>query len=158
MSLFTLQSAQWLPRRPDEIFDYYADAFNLELLTPPWLQFRVITPPPIHIEQGTEIEYRLRLHGIPLGWRSRITAWQPPHSFTDEQIRGPYRRWTHRHTFTPQDGGTLITDFVEYDMLGGLLIDRLLVRRDLRRIFAYRQDQLAARFGKAASAAAVDII
>lgn len=151
MQIFTLHSEQWLPRRPEEVFDFYADAFNLELLTPPWLRFRVVTPPPIAMAAGVEIEYRLRLRGIPMGWRSRITAWAPPHHFVDEQISGPYRHWTHRHTFTPQDGGTLAQDAVEYAMCGGWLSDRLLVRRDLRRIFAYRQERLAEVFGDTAA-------
>lgn len=147
MATFTLHSEQWLPRRPDEVFDFYADAFNLELLTPPWLKFQVLTPPPLTLSAGAEIEYRLRLHGIPMRWQSRITAWEPPHHFTDAQIKGPYRKWTHHHLFIPQDGGTLVQDSVEYAMLGGWLADRLLVRRDLRRIFAYRQARLAATFG-----------
>lgn len=144
---FSLHFTQWLPRQPGEVFDFYADAFNLERLTPPWLRFRVLTPPPIEMRAGVEIAYRLRLHGIPVGWRSRITAWDPPHRFVDEQISGPYRRWVHEHTFTVQDGGTTVVDAVEYDMLGGWLVDRMLVRSDLHRIFTYRQDQLAEIFG-----------
>lgn len=144
---FNLDTAHWLPRQPGEIFDFYADACNLERLTPPWLRFHVVTPPPIIMRAGAEIEYRLRLKGVPLSWRSRITAWDPPHSFTDEQVKGPYLRWAHRHTFTPRDGGTLVRDQVEYAMLGWWLADRLLVRRDLRRIFAYRQERLTEIFG-----------
>ena len=146
--VFVLNSEQWLPRRPDEVFDFYADAFNLERLTPSWLRFRVLTPPPIVMAAGVEIDYRLRLRGLPMGWRSRITEWAPPHRFVDEQARGPYRRWVHTHTFTAQDGGTLVVDRVEYGMLGGWLADRLLVRRDLRRIFTYRQQRLAEVFGR----------
>lgn len=143
---FTLQSSQWLPRPPEDIFPFYSDAFRLEELTPPLLRFHVVTPPPIEMRAGVEIDYKLRLHGLPLRWRSRITAWEPPHRFVDQQIKGPYRRWVHEHTFIPQDGGTLVKDVVEYDMLGGRLADRLLVRRDLRRIFDYRQARLAAIF------------
>lgn len=143
---FTLESSQWLPHPPEEIFPFYSDAFRLEELTPPLLHFHVVTPPPIEMRAGVEIEYRLRLHGLPMGWRSRITEWEPPHRFVDEQIKGPYRRWVHEHTFIPQDGGTLIRDYVEYDMFGGWLADRLLVRRDLRRIFDYRQARLAEIF------------
>ena len=147
MGLFLLESEQWLPRQPEEIFPFYSDAFRLEELTPPLLRFRVHTPPPIEMSAGVEIDYRLRLHGIPMRWRSRITIWEPPNRFVDEQIKGPYRRWVHEHTFTPHEGGTLIRDVVEYDMLGGWISDRLMVRRDLRKIFAYRQEQLARIFG-----------
>ena len=143
---FTLDVSHWLPRQPEDIFDFYADAFNLERLTPPWLRFHVVTPPPITMQAGVEIEYRLRLKGFPLSWRSRITAWDPPFRFIDEQVKGPYRRWVHEHTFEPHEGGTLVKDLVHYDMLGGWLADRLLVRRDLQRIFAYRQERLAEIF------------
>lgn len=143
---FTLESSQWLPRAPEDIFPFYSDAFRLEELTPPLLHFHVVTPPPIEMRAGVEIDYKLRLRGLPLRWRSRITAWEPPHRFVDEQIRGPYRRWVHEHTFIPQNGGTLVKDVVEYDMLGGRLANRLLVRNDLRRIFAYRQERLAQIF------------
>ena len=145
--MFTLESVQWLPRQPDEIFDFYADAFNLELLTPSLLRFRVLTPAPIKMAAGIEIDYRLRLHGFPMSWRSRITQWDPPHSFVDEQISGPYLYWHHLHTFTPDRDGTLVRDVVEYSVLGGWLTDRLLVRRDLNRIFSYRQERLAEIFG-----------
>lgn len=147
MQVFTLDTSHWLPRQPDEVFDFYADAFNLERLTPPWLRFEVVTPPPIIMRAGVEIDYRLRLHGVGMKWRSRITAWEPPLRFVDEQVRGPYRRWVHTHTFTCSEGGTLVRDQVQYAMLGGWLADRLLVRRDLRRIFAYRQQRLAEIFG-----------
>ncbi len=147
MQLFVLESCQWLPRTPDEIFHFYADAFNLEQLTPPWLRFQVVTSPPVTMVAGAEIDYRLRLHGFRISWRSRITAWEPPFRFVDEQIRGPYRRWAHQHTFVPQDGGTCVQDRVEYGLWGGWLTDRLLVRRDLRTIFQFRQQRLAAEFG-----------
>ena len=147
MPAFNLDTEHWLPRQPEDVFDFYADAFNLERLTPPWLRFEVITPAPITMRSGVEIDYRLRLHGLSLKWRSRITAWDPPHRFVDEQIRGPYRTWLHEHTFTPHEGGTLVGDHVKYAMLGGWLADRLLVRRDLGRIFAFRQQRLAEIFG-----------
>lgn len=148
MRVFSLDTSHWLPRQPDEVFGFYADAFNLERLTPPWLRFEVVTPAPITMREGVEIDYRLRLHGVAVRWRSRITRWDPPHRFVDQQVRGPYRQWIHEHTFTPHQGGTLVRDQVQYAMFGGWLADRLLVRRDLSRIFQYRQQRLAEIFDR----------
>jgi ligand-binding SRPBCC domain-containing protein len=136
------ETEQWLPLAPQDVFDFFSDAFNLELLTPPWLQFRVITPAPIEMQQGTVIDYRLKLRGIPVRWQSQITVWEPPHGFVDEQIRGPYRRWVHHHTFAESEGGTLARDHVDYAVPGGVLVQKLLVERDLRKIFQYRQQKL----------------
>ncbi len=144
---FQLTSRQWLPRAPEEVFAYFSDAFNLENLTPPWLQFRVLTPAPIAMRTGTEIDYRLRLRGLPLQWRSRISDWTPPFRFVDDQITGPYRRWHHVHMFEAQECGTSVIDVVEYASIGGRLAQSLFLRRDLRGIFTYRQQRLADLFG-----------
>ena len=149
---YRLQATQWLPRRRDEVFAFFADAFELERLTPPWLNFAVTTPAPIVLQPGSLIDYRLRLRGLPLRWRSRIPVWEPPTRFVDEQLRGPYRVWRHEHRFEDADGGTLCFDTVDYALYAGWLVrllrlDRLLVERDLRQIFAYRQAQLRQRFG-----------
>jgi ligand-binding SRPBCC domain-containing protein len=138
---------QRLPGSPSQVFPFFGDAANLERITPPWLRFRVITPRPIEMGAGTLIEYRLRLHGVPLRWLTRIDAWEPPHRFVDRQLRGPYRGWRHEHTFTA-DGpdGTLMRDRVEYSLpLGplGWLADAVLVRRDLARIFDHRADSVS---------------
>jgi ligand-binding SRPBCC domain-containing protein len=138
---------QRLPGSPSQVFPFFGDAANLERITPPWLRFRVITPRPIEMGAGTLIEYRLRLHGVPLRWLTRIDAWEPPHRFVDRQLRGPYRGWRHEHTFPP-DGpdGTLMRDRVEYSLpLGplGWLADAVLVRRDLARIFDHRADSVS---------------
>ena len=103
MAAFTLETEHWLPRQPGDIFDFYADAFNLEKLTPPWLRFEVVTPAPITMRAGVEIDYRLRLHGVSLKWRSRITHWDPPHRFVDEQDPRPLSNVgppTHVHRLT----------------------------------------------------------
>jgi ligand-binding SRPBCC domain-containing protein len=97
---------------------------------------------PIEMKPGTRIDYRLRLHGIPLRWQSEITTWEPPHRFVDQQRRGPYPLWVHEHTFLEQYGGTLARDHVEYKVPGGSLINRLLVRPDLEKIFKYRHQRL----------------
>jgi len=139
---------QRLSPPPEQVFPFFADAHNLERITPPWLRFRVLTPAPIGMGEGTLIAYRLRLHGLPLRWLTRITGWDPPNEFVDEQLRGPYRLWHHRHTFEPDGaGGTIARDRVEYRIRGGAavqaLAQRALVERDLRAIFDYRRRALA---------------
>jgi ligand-binding SRPBCC domain-containing protein len=96
---------------------------------------------------GTTIDYQIRLHGIPIGWKSLISAWEPPFRFVDEQVRGPYKFWHHEHTFEVRDGGTLIRDDVHYGVPGGWLAHTLLVCRDLAAIFQYRAEKMQAQFG-----------
>ena len=124
---------------PAQVFPFFADARNLEAITPPLLRFEVLTPEPIEIGEGTLIDYRLRIHGLPLRWRTRIAAWDPPHRFVDEQLRGPYHVWRHEHVFDALDGGrTRMTDRIVYRPLGGKLAHRLVVERDLRAVFDHR--------------------
>ena len=144
--LFQLETELWLPHRRDEVFHFFADAFNLETLTPPWLKFEVLTPRPIVMHVGLQIDYRLRLRGLPLRWRSEITAWEPPGRFVDEQRRGPYRAWIHEHTFEERDGGTLARDRVQYAVIGGQLVNHLFVRRDVEKIFHFRREKLQELF------------
>lgn len=150
MRIRRFETSLWLPRPPGEVFPFFADAHNLEAITPPFLRFAVTTPRPIDMREGTLIDYRLRLRGVPIRWRTRIAAWDPPRRFVDEQVAGPYRLWRHEHRFEPWDGGTRCTDTVEYAVPGGPLlegvIDRLLVSRDVRAIFEFRQRRLAALF------------
>jgi ligand-binding SRPBCC domain-containing protein len=94
------------------------------------------------METGALIDYRLRLHGIPLKWRTEITAWEPPRRFVDTQVKGPYRLWVHEHLFQEKDGGTMVIDDVAYRPWGGRLIDRLLVRPDVERIFQFREEKM----------------
>src|SRR5579871_2259342 len=107
MTIHTFTTELWLPRDRPAVFSFFADAHNLETLTPPWLNFEVLTPRPIEMRAGAKIDYQLRVHGIPLRWQSEITAWQPPSQFVDAQRRGPYRQWIHTHTFEEKNGGTL---------------------------------------------------
>jgi ligand-binding SRPBCC domain-containing protein len=136
-----------LPRPPEEIFPFFADAGNLDAITPPWLHFRIVTPRPIEMREGALIDYKLRVHGLPLSWRTLIREWNPPHHFVDEQLRGPYRQWIHRHTFEPQNGGTLARDIVHYAVPFDFVAHALFVRRDIEKIFAYRQKALRELFG-----------
>lgn len=148
---FVLEREAWVPRAREDVFAFFADPQNLEELTPPWLRFRIVAAPSGGLETGATIRYRLRVHGIPLGWTSLISRWDPPLAFVDEQVRGPYRRWVHTHAFEERDGGTLVADRVEYDVPGGRLVHGLFVRRDLERIFDYRAERLAEALGVAAA-------
>jgi ligand-binding SRPBCC domain-containing protein len=145
-----LRREQRLNGQPDSVFPFFADAANLEAITPRWLSFRVTTPRPIEMRAGTLIEYRLRLHGLPIRWLTRIEAWEPPHRFVDAQLSGPYKLWHHAHEFAPDgDGGTIMRDTVHYALPYGPLGEiarRLFVARDLAAIFDHR----AARVGAAA--------
>ena len=146
MQIFNFHSELWLPHPLSKVFPFFAAAEHLEQLTPPFLNFHILTAKPIVISLGTRIQYQLKLHGIPIRWESEITGWNPPHSFSDDQLRGPYRHWHHEHTFEEHDGGTMVRDKVEYAVPGGGLINRLLVAPDLRRIFDYRTATLKKLF------------
>ena len=132
------------------MFPFFADAGNLEQLTPPQVRFAIATPQPIEMFAGQRIDYRIRVRGIPMRWTSEISTWQPPHAFVDEQRRGPYRLWHHRHEFTPIPGGTRLVDIVHYAVPGWWLepvVHRLAVRPDLTRIFRFRGEKIVERFG-----------
>src|SRR4051812_26013975 len=152
MAIHVLTREQQLPGAPGAVFPFFGDAHNLEAITPPWLGFRVTTPGPIAMAPDTLIEYRLKLHGVPIRWRTTIAVWDPPHRFVDVQLSGPYRMWHHTHDFEPTpDGGTLMRDTVRYALpLGplGELAHRVLVRRDLERIFDFRQEAVVGYFTK----------
>jgi ligand-binding SRPBCC domain-containing protein len=146
MRVHVHRRSQRLAKPPDEIFPFFADALNLERITPPWLGFRVLTPGPIEMRAGARINYRLRLHGVALNWRTEIVAWLPPHRFIDVQRSGPYALWHHTHLFEPAGDGSIMHDVVRYGLpLGplGSLADLVLVRRDLERIFEFRRDAVA---------------
>lgn len=135
-----LRTETVLPLPLDEVFPFFAAAENLERITPPELAFRILTPTPVDIREGTRIDYRLRLFGVPFSWRTVISDWSPPHAFTDSQESGPYHTWIHTHEFLPVEGGTRMTDRVEFRLplgpLGALALP--VVRIQLRRIFSYR--------------------
>jgi ligand-binding SRPBCC domain-containing protein len=145
MRIHTLRREQRLPGAPEAVFGFFADAGNLEAITPPLLRFRVVTPSPIVMGAGTRIRYRLRVHGVPLSWLTEITAWEPPYRFVDEQIDGPYALWHHTHTFAADGEETVMHDVVRYRIgcgVLGALANAVLVRRDLDRIFDYRAERV----------------
>ncbi|MFH1279033.1 MAG: SRPBCC family protein [Candidatus Eisenbacteria bacterium] len=139
MKIFTLDREQTVPFPLGKVFPFFADARNLERITPPFLRFRVVTPAPIEMKTGAIIDYRLRVHGLPLLWRSEITVWEPPRRFVDVQRKGPYRMWEHEHSFREGRGGTVIRDLVRYAVPGGALVHRFFVGPDVERIFRYRE-------------------
>lgn len=146
MKIFRLNSEQWIRRPLGEVFAFFSNPVNLETITPTWLQFEIKTKSPFTMQEGALINYSLRLHGLPLSWTSRITVWEPPRRFVDDQVKGPYRLWHHEHTFEEKDGGTLVVDHVDYAVLGGSFINKLLVARDVARIFEFRRNKLAEIF------------
>jgi ligand-binding SRPBCC domain-containing protein len=152
--VYTLRSEVHVPAPLDEVWPFFSNARNLERLTPSFLRFEVLTPDPIEMAVGTLIDYKLRVRGVPLRWQSEITVWDPPHRFVDEQRRGPYRCWIHEHGFEVDGDGTIARDLVQYDHIGGKLVNRLLVGPDVRKIFAYREKVLREIFAGGGRAAA----
>jgi ligand-binding SRPBCC domain-containing protein len=148
MAIHTLRREQTLDAEIETVFALFADPVNLEAITPPLLRFEVVTPAPIAMGVGTFIQYRLRLHGVPVRWDTLIQTWEPPRRFVDVQVRGPYRLWHHTHELSSlDDGRTFMRDTVRYELgFGplGALAHRVIVRRDLEAIFAYRAERVPA--------------
>ncbi|HEX7879995.1 MAG TPA: SRPBCC family protein [Candidatus Eisenbacteria bacterium] len=138
-----LRRSQVIPVERNRVFEFFADAGNLEEITPSWLRFHVVSPMPIVMKPGVRIEYALRLHAVPIRWISEITEWEPPFRFVDRQVRGPYRLWVHEHRFDALPGGTVVSDHVRYSAPGGPLVHRFLVAPDLKKIFDYRASRIS---------------
>jgi hypothetical protein len=150
MHVFTLRRTQTFPHRAREVFSFFETPENLSVITPRWLDFRILTPSPIHMEQGTLIDYTIRWLTVPVRWTTLITNYNPPHTFVDEQIRGPYALWHHRHSFVEKDGWTEMTDEVRYALPFGPLgriAHTLLVRHQLEEIFDHRSRVIGRVFG-----------
>lgn len=147
MASYTLKSRLTVPVAREEVFEFFSDARNLERITPGWLRFEIVSDAEPEIREGLLIDYRLRIRGLPIRWRSEITVWEPPHRFVDEQRRGPYREWVHEHRFESTPEGTDCHDRVDFSAPGGALVARWLVVPDIRRIFQHRSEALARRFG-----------
>jgi len=142
MRVHRLEREQRVARPVRDVFRFFAEARNLERITPPWLGFEVLGTRSADMGAGTVIEYRLRLHAIPLRWTSRIDEWSEDRGFVDRQVKGPYRLWHHRHEFVADGEGTLVRDTVRYALPfgpAGELAHAAFVRRDLERIFAFRR-------------------
>jgi ligand-binding SRPBCC domain-containing protein len=148
MQIHELVREQVLPGTPDDVFAFFADARNLEAITPPLLRFEVVTPGVIPMRVGTLIQYRLTLRGIGVNWLTSIQEWDPPHRFVDVQVRGPYALWHHAHDFASHPHGTLMRDTVRYAIgFGpfGALAARAFVHRDVAAIFDFRREAVVAQ-------------
>lgn len=147
-----LTRSLWLPRPLAEVFAFFADAGNLERITPPELRFRITSPLPGEMRAGVTLDYRLALFGVPIRWKTLITVWRPGEYFVDEQLEGPYRMWVHHHRFAPEAGGTRVTDEVRYRLplapVGWLAAP--LVALQLGRIFDFRSQAVTACLSRAA--------
>jgi ligand-binding SRPBCC domain-containing protein len=145
MRVHVLRREQRLSAPPEAVFPFFADARNLEAITPPLLRFRLLTPDPIEMGVGTFLQYALQLRGVPVRWDTLIQEWDPPHRFVDVQVRGPYRLWHHTHELGPDGDGTVMRDTVRYAIgLGALgeIARRAVVTRDLDAIFAFREKRV----------------
>ena len=138
-----------IPRSQEETFAFFSDARNLDILTPRWVGFKILTPTPIEMRAGALIEYQIRIHGIPIRWRTEITEWEAPHRFVDVQLKGPYQWWHHEHRFESCTEGTRVIDEVEFRAPLHWISHPLMVKRDVRRIFDYRAHALERLFGGA---------
>ena len=142
MKTFLFKTQRTVEQPITEVFEFFSNAHNLAVITPPNLRLEILTPAPIEMGVGTRIDYRLKLHGIPIRWQSEITEWNPPYDFADEQRRGPYRLWRHTHTFEETENGVIVGDVVEYAVWGNGIVNKFFVRPDIEQIFAYRSEQL----------------
>ena len=143
---FVLTTRQFVNRTREEVFAFFSDASQLGRITPPFLKFKIQTPLPIELKKGALIDYSLTLRFLPIRWRTEISAWDAPNRFVDRQLKGPYKLWHHEHTFEEIEGRTLVKDVVFYKPIGGALVHKLFVRRDLEKIFRYRQEKIAEIF------------
>jgi ligand-binding SRPBCC domain-containing protein len=148
MRVHVLEREQWLPASIERVFAFFSDAGNLEVLTPPWLRFRIETPLPVAMRTGARLDYRIALAGIPLRWRTRIAAWEPGVRFVDVQERGPYALWEHAHDFARCGDGVLMRDAVRWALPLGAVgaLAYAPVRAALAAIFDYRFARIRALF------------
>jgi len=152
MCAYVIDEKVWVPRPLDEVFEFFSQPENLGALTPPELSFDILTPSPVPMAEGALIDYRITLGPVPMNWRTLIERYDPPNSFVDVQLRGPYAVWRHEHTFEAVDGGTSIRDRIDYAMpFGpiGAVAHALIVKRRLERIFSFRRDTVSTLFSEA---------
>lgn len=148
MHTYVLHREQWLTRPIEEVFEFFSRPENLQVITPPWLDFRMVATPQT-LQAGSLIRYRLRWHALPIRWTTEISEWNPPHGFVDREVSGPYALWNHEHSFSAYEGGTTMRDRVTYALPFGILgwiAHKILVKRDVERIFDYRSQTMQRLF------------
>ena len=151
MKYYELDVEQFIDQPVEKVFEFFSRPENLEEITPPRLGFTIMTPSPIPMEKGSLIDYTIRILGFPVHWRTLITSYDPPHGFVDEQIKGPYVLWHHRHSFKKENSGTIIRDTVRYAVpmgINGRFLNLIWIRKDLKDIFAYRRKFIGNKFGE----------
>lgn len=144
--IWRLERAQLIKRPLEEVFAFFADAANLQAITPPSLNFTIQTPQPIEMKTGTQMEYRLQLFSIPFRWKTNIDLFEPPFRFVDRQVSGPYKLWRHLHEFHETADGVLMVDQIDYQIgwwLAGRMAHAMMVRSTLENIFDYRRRRVA---------------
>jgi hypothetical protein len=149
MPPYLIRAEQFVPRPLEEVFDFFSKAENLQQLTPPWMNFHILSVEPNPVRKGTLIQYSLRWRMFPIRWTTEITDWEPPRRFVDLQLRGPYKLWRHEHRFTVEGNGTLISDEVQYELPFGVLGrigHAIKVKSDVEVIFAYRKKAVDRHF------------
>jgi ligand-binding SRPBCC domain-containing protein len=145
---YILEREQWLPQPIDELFQFFSRPENLQVITPPWLDFRMVDTPEV-LQAGSLIRYRLRWHRVPIRWTTEISEWKPPYRFVDRALSSPYALWNHAHSFRPHEGGTLMRDRVTYALpfaALGRLVHAAMVKRDVERIFDFRAETMRRLF------------
>ena len=151
MKYYELDVEQFIDQPVEKVFEFFSRPENLEEITPPRLGFTIMTPSPIPMEKGSLIDYTIKILGFLVHWRTLITSYDSPHGFVDEQIKGPYVLWHHRHNFKKENGGTIIRDTVRYAVPLGIIgrfLNLIWIRKDLKDIFAYHRKFIADKFGE----------
>lgn len=143
--MYNLYREQIVNKTIDEVFSFFEKPENLEVITPTWMRFKIKTPPPLIMKAGAEFDYRIDLIKIPLKWKTKIAIYDPPYKFVDVQMKGPYRKWIHTHTFETMGDKTKITDNVDYDLPAGILgriVHMIYIRKTLKAIFDFRESTI----------------
>ena len=147
--MYILEQEQTIDRKLEEIFPFFTKPENLSLLTPRWLKFKIRKKSTEHMEENAQFVYTIKFHNISMYWKTKITKFEPPYVFVDEQLRGPYKKWVHTHTFEAKGDSTVMFDRVEYDLYGWFLksiIHNFFVKNSVKKIFKYRKKVLGEYF------------